>query len=81
MTGELHPAGKGLGIATWVFLGGRFVSNLGEQLLLYAIPLLIYEHTRDVAKSGQAFLIEWLPAVLLLPFLGSLMDCVSERRV
>jgi hypothetical protein len=81
MTWNHQTTVKGLDLATWVFLCGRFVSNLGEQLLLYAIPLMIYEHTRDVAKSGQAFLIEWLPAVLLLPFLGSLTDYVSERRV
>lgn len=81
MSGNPQQTSQGLDLATWGFLGGRFVSNLGEQLLLYAIPLMIYEHTGDVAKSGQAFLIEWLPAVLLLPFLGSLTDCWSERRV
>jgi MFS family permease len=79
-SGRQMPA-RGLDLATWIFLCGRFGSNLGEQLLLYAIPLMIYEHTRDVGKSGQAFLIEWLPAVLLLPFLGTFTDYVSERRV
>jgi MFS family permease len=81
MTGSSQKTVWGLDVATWSFLCGRFVSNLGEQLLLYAIPIMVYEHTGDVAKSGQAFLIEWLPAVLLLPFLGSLTDWVSERRV
>ena len=67
--------------STWIFLGGRWLSNLGEQLLLYAIPLLIFEVTQSVAKSGQAFLIEWLPPVLLLPFLGVLTDRLGEKKV
>ena len=81
MTSAAQKTAKGLDLATWAFLCGRFVSNLGEQLLLYAIPLMIYDQTHDVGKSGQAFLVEWLPAVLLLPFLGSLTDHFSERRV
>lgn len=81
MMNAVPNAAKGLGLATWTFLFGRFISNLGEQLVLYAIPLMIYDYTRDVSKSGQAFLIEWLPAVLLLPFLGSLTDHFSEGRV
>jgi len=74
-------ASKGLDIATWFFLSGRMVSNIGEQLLLYAIPLMIFDYTHDVGQSGQAFLIEWLPAVLLLPCLGSVTDRFTEWRV
>lgn len=70
-----------LDFASKVFLAGRLLSNVAEQLALYALPLLVFEATRSVAKSGQAFFTEWLPGVLLLPFLGSLTDRFSERRV
>jgi MFS family permease len=81
MNSSAIKVSKGLDLAIWLFLFGRMVSNIGEQLLLYAIPLMIFDYTHDVGKSGQAFLIEWLPAVLLLPFLGSVTDRFTERRV
>jgi MFS family permease len=81
MNSSATDVSKGLDVATWLFLSGRLVSNVGEQLLLYAIPLMIFDHTHDVGQSGQAFLIEWLPAVLLLPFLGSVTDRFTEWRV
>ena len=52
----------------------RFLSLLCEQIILYLVPLIIYIKTRDVTLSGIAFFIEWTPRVILLPFLGFLID-------
>ncbi|RDY85635.1 MFS transporter [Bacillus amyloliquefaciens] len=64
-----------------LFLGCRFVSTVSEQLLLFAIPLIIFQYTGEASKSGLAFLIEWLPAVLLLPFIGVLVDIYKEKKL
>ena len=56
------------------FLIIRFLSLLCEQIILYLVPLIIYIKTRDVTLSGIAFFIEWTPRVILLPFLGFLID-------
>lgn len=63
------------------FLFCRFISTICEQLLLFAIPLIIFQETGDASKSGLAFLIEWLPAVMLLPFIGVLADMFQEKKV
>src|SRR3990167_2696141 len=59
----------------------RFFSSLGDQILLFTIPLLVYKATHNIAMSGLAFFIEWLPRVLSLPFAGSLTDQFGGRRI
>ncbi|UTH76524.1 MFS transporter [Chromobacterium sp. IIBBL 290-4] len=64
-----------------LFLAGRFASTLGDQLLLFAIPLIVFRTTGSAAMSGLAFLCEWLPRVLSLPVAGALSDKMGGRRV
>lgn len=47
--------------------------------MLFALPLLIFEVTGEASKSGVAFFFEWMPAVLLMPFLGVLVDRWREQ--
>lgn len=61
------------------FLIIRFLSLLCEQIILYLVPLMIYIKTRDITLSGIAFFIEWTPRVILLPFLGFLIDRFSLK--
>lgn len=74
-----HINKKKIGI--FFFLFCRLLSSIAEQLNVYAIPLIIFEFTKQASKSGEAYLIEWLPSVLLLPFIGILVDIFKERYV
>lgn len=56
------------------FVFGRGLAGLGDQFLLFAVPLLVFKATGSVSKSGLVFLIEWLPRVFFLPVAGVLAD-------
>lgn len=64
-----------------VFLAARVFSTLGDQTLQFAVPLIVYVTTGSVSLSGLAFLIEWLPRLVSLPFAGVLSDRFGGRRV
>jgi MFS family permease len=74
-----RPAGPGR--RAWLFLGARLFSTLGDQLLQFAVPLIVYEATGSVSMSGLAFLVEWLPRLASLPLAGLLTDRFEGRRV
>lgn len=63
------------------FLLSRAASALGDQLLLFAAPLIVYTATGSITMSGLAFMIEWLPRVLSLPVAGMLADRFGGMRV
>ncbi|OGB27821.1 MAG: MFS transporter [Burkholderiales bacterium RIFCSPLOWO2_02_FULL_57_36] len=54
---------------------------VAEQTVLFAVPLMIYQSTRDIRFSGYAFALEWLPALLAYPFAGLLADAIGGRRL
>jgi MFS family permease len=57
------------------------LSTLGDQLLLFTLPVLVYKATGSIAISGLAFFIEWLPRIISLPIAGVFADRVGGRRV
>jgi hypothetical protein len=63
------------------FLASRFCSALGDQFLLFAVPLIIYKNTQSVSLVGLAFFIEWVPRILSLPIAGSFSDRMGGRKV
>ncbi|WP_163550003.1 MFS transporter [Candidatus Frankia nodulisporulans] len=64
-----------------VFLAARVLSTLGDQVLQFAVPLIIYTATGSVSLAGFAFLVEWLPRLSSLPLAGVLSDRFGGRRV
>ncbi len=66
---------------SWGFAGGILFGMVAEQTVLFAVPLMIYQSTRDIRFSGYAFALEWLPALLAYPFAGLLADAVGGRRL
>lgn len=54
---------------------------LAEQAVLFAVPLLVFQHTGSVGWAGLAFAVEWLPALLAYPFAGLLADRLGGRRL
>ncbi|MEV0219945.1 MFS transporter [Streptomyces sp. NPDC050704] len=66
MTGE--RARRGL------FGSGVLIGLMAEQVVMFSVPLLIFQHTRQVSSLGIAYAVEWLPCLLAYPFAGLLAD-------
>jgi hypothetical protein len=43
------------------FFCSLFVARLADQILLFLVPLVVFQTTRQVSWSGLAFFIETLP--------------------
>lgn len=51
-----------------------FLTVLADQILLFLVPLVIFQITGNVAWSGLAFFVETLPRYLTFPVAGILCD-------
>jgi len=56
------------------FFASMFLTVLADQILLFLVPLVIFQITGDVAWSGLAFFVETLPRYLTFPVAGILCD-------
>ncbi|MFS8097781.1 MFS transporter [Lentzea alba] len=61
--------------------GGRAISLLGSWLLVVAVPAHVYALTGSVFATGLTLAAEYLPALLLGPIAGVLVDRWDRRRV
>lgn len=59
------------------FFASLFLMVLADQILLFLVPLVIFQITGNVAWSGLAFFFETLPRYLTFPFAGILCDRMS----
>ncbi|WP_116963987.1 MFS transporter [Fastidiosibacter lacustris] len=56
------------------------LSKLADQILLFAIPIIVFKLTNSFSLSGIAFFMEWLPRVISLPISGRKLDkCDSQN--
>lgn len=58
----------------------RFLSLLAERVIIFAVPVAIYIETKSLSLSGFAYMAQWLPQVVLLPFLGHLTGRFAVNR-
>jgi MFS family permease len=56
------------------FFYSLFLSRLADQIILFLVPLVIFQPTGSVAWSGAAFFLETLPRFLSFPICGALCD-------
>lgn len=56
------------------FFASMFLTVLADQILLFLVPLVIFQITGNVAWSGLAFFFETLPRYLTFPVAGILCD-------
>jgi len=56
------------------FFASMFLTVLADQILLFLVPLVIFQITGNVAWSGLAFFFETLPRYLAFPVAGILCD-------
>ncbi|MER5886128.1 MFS transporter [Streptomyces sp. NPDC001941] len=58
----------------WLFAIGILVGLMAEQLVLFAVPLLIFQDTGKVSMLGLAYALEWVPYLAAYPIGGVLAD-------
>lgn len=63
------------------FFSSLFLSRLADQVLLFLVPLVVFQTTQSAAWSGVAFLVETLPRFLSFPICGALCDRLSPLRL
>ncbi|EEA02016.1 major facilitator superfamily MFS_1 [Burkholderia sp. H160] len=63
------------------FFCSLFIARLADQILLFLVPLVVFQTTRQVSWSGLAFFIETLPRYLVFPFFGALCDRFPPLRL
>ncbi|MFD7658363.1 MFS transporter [Actinosynnema sp. NPDC059797] len=75
MTGPLGaPAFRRLWLA-------GFVSQLGDWVLLVALPVHVYQRTGSTAATATTFVVALLPSLVLSPVAGVLADRWDRRRL
>jgi len=63
------------------FLGSLFFARLADQILLFLVPLVVFQTTHEVSWSGIAFFLETLPRYLFFPMFGALCDRISPLKL
>lgn len=70
-----------MGLKHQAFFYSLFLSRLADQILLFLVPLVIFQLTGSVVWSGAAFFLETLPRFLSFPICGVLCDRMSPLRL
>nr|WP_282972562.1 MFS transporter [Burkholderia sp. AU19243] len=55
------------------------MARLADQMLLFLVPLVVFQDTQKATWSGLAFFIETLPRFIAFPICGALTDRGSPR--
>lgn len=63
------------------FYSSLFLSRLADQILLFVVPLVVFQVTQSAAWSGVAFFAETLPRFLSFPVCGAFCDRFSPFRL
>lgn len=63
------------------FFASMFLSRLADQILLFIVPLIVFQTTNSVAWAGLAFFVESLPRYLAFPICGALCDKFPPIRI
>lgn len=65
----------------FAFFFSLFLSRLADQILLFIVPLIVYQTTESASLAGLAFFIESLPRYLAFPICGALCDRFSPIKI
>jgi MFS family permease len=63
------------------FFASLFFSRLADQILLFLVPLVVFQTTQKATWSGIAFFLEAFPRYIVFPVCGALCDRVSPVSV
>lgn len=65
----------------FLFLFGRFTSTVGNSIFNLAIPLLILDKTSSGRAMGSFMGTTFLPALLILPFVGLYIEKRNKKKI
>ncbi|WP_017236963.1 MFS transporter [Streptomyces sp. SS] len=57
-----------------LFATGVLLGLVAEQVVMFSVPLLIFQDTENISVLGISFALEWLPGLLAFPFAGLIAD-------
>ncbi|MDN3611308.1 MFS transporter [Vibrio ostreicida] len=60
---------------------GLISSLLADQVIMFLIPIIVFNQTNSFFYSGVAYAIEWIPRVIIIPFSGYFIDKFGEGVV
>lgn len=63
------------------FFVSLFLARLADQVLLFLVPLVVFQTTHSVSMSGIAFFVETLPRFACFPLFGVICDRFSPFRL
>ncbi|MFJ3485675.1 MFS transporter [Pseudomonas sp. NPDC090202] len=63
------------------FFFSLFLSRLADQILLFLVPLIVFQTTNSASWAGLAFFVEALPRFLAFPVCGALCDRFAPIRL
>ena len=63
------------------FFFSLFLSRLADQILLFLVPLIVFQTTNSASWAGLAFFVETLPRFLAFPLCGALCDRFAPIRL
>jgi len=63
------------------FFVSLFLSRLADQILLFIVPLIVFQTTNSVSWAGLAFFVESLPRYLSFPVCGAVCDKFPPVRI
>ncbi|MFR0715849.1 MFS transporter [Enterobacterales bacterium BD_CKDN230030183-1A_HGKHYDSX7] len=63
------------------FFTSLFLSRLADQILLFIVPLVVFQTTNSASLAGLAFFAESLPRFLAFPVCGALCDRYPPMKV
>jgi MFS family permease len=63
------------------FFISLFLSRLADQILLFIVPLIVFQTTKSASWAGLAFFVESLPRFLAFPLCGALCDKFSPIKI
>ncbi len=64
-----------------LFFGGQLISNLGNSITDFALPLLVYQITGSQLGLGLAFAIRMLPFLLFSLHIGAWVDRLDRKKL
>ena len=64
-----------------LFFGGQFISNVGNSITDFALPLLIYQSTGSELGLGLAFAIRMVPYLLFGLPIGAWVDRLDRKKL
>ena len=62
-------------------LFSRMANNFADQLILFVMPMIVYQATSSVTLSAFTFAIEWVPRLIALPLSGVLADRLGSKTL